>query len=179
MASLGLNELKLIQYNKGNQWSYGDVEELTLVTRNYPLSMQITHFSFNALGRWDHVLCWKSHNASFNTLRTRQNVRQFADDTLKYIFLNENVRIAIEISLKFVSKCPINNIPALVQKMAWRQPGDKPLSEPMTVRLLSHICVTRSQWVAHISVKKWCTVVMVATMAERLITLSNTCICFW
>ena len=25
----------------------------------------------------------------------------------------------------------INNIPALVQTMAWHQPGDKPLSEPM------------------------------------------------
>ena len=30
---------------------------------------------------------------------------------------------------------PINNIPTLVQVMAWRRPGDKPLSEPMTVRL--------------------------------------------
>ena len=31
--------------------------------------------------------------------------------------------------------------------MAWRQPGDKPLSEPMMVRLLTHICVSRPQWV--------------------------------
>ena len=31
--------------------------------------------------------------------------------------------------------------------MAWCQPGDKPLSEPMMVRLPTHICVTRSQWV--------------------------------
>ena len=30
-----------------------------------------------------------------------------------------------------VPKEPINNTPALVQKMAWRRPGDKPLSEPM------------------------------------------------
>ena len=29
---------------------------------------------------------------------------------------------------------PINNIPALVQVMAWRRPGDKPLSEPMKVQ---------------------------------------------
>ena len=42
---------------------------------------------------------------------------------------------------------PINNIPALVQKMAWRRLGDKPLSEPMMVNLLTHICVTRPQWV--------------------------------
>ena len=31
--------------------------------------------------------------------------------------------------------------------MAWRRPGDKPLSEPMMARLLTHICVTRPQWV--------------------------------
>ena len=31
--------------------------------------------------------------------------------------------------------------------MAWRRPGDKPLSEPMIVCLLTHICVTRPQWV--------------------------------
>ena len=36
---------------------------------------------------------------------------------------------------------------ALVQIMAWRRPGDKPLSEPMMVSLLTHICVTRPQWV--------------------------------
>ena len=82
-----------------------------------------------------------------NTLRPRQNGRRFADDTSKRIFLNENVRISIKISLKFVPKGPINNNPALVQIMAWRLSGDKPLSEPMMVNLLTHICVTRPQWV--------------------------------
>ena len=61
--------------------------------------------------------------------------------------MNENARISINISLKFVPKGLINNIPALVQIMAWRRPGDKPLSEPMMVNLLTHICVTRPQWV--------------------------------
>ena len=41
----------------------------------------------------------------------------------------------------------INNIPALVQIMAWRRPGDKPLFEPMVVNLPTHICVTQPQWV--------------------------------
>ena len=82
-----------------------------------------------------------------NSLRPRQNRRRFADDTFKRIFVNENVRIAIKISLKFVPKGPINNNPALVQIMAWRRSGDKPLSEPMMVSLLTHICVTRPQWV--------------------------------
>ena len=31
--------------------------------------------------------------------------------------------------------------------MAWRRPGDKPLSEPMIVKLPTHIWVTRPQWV--------------------------------
>ena len=86
-------------------------------------------------------------DGSFNSLRPRQNGRHFADDIFNCIFLNENVWIPIKISLKFIPKCPINNIPALVQIMAWRRPGDKPLSEPMMVSLQTHICVTRSQWV--------------------------------
>ena len=84
---------------------------------------------------------------SFNTLRPRQNGRHFADDIFNCIFLNENVWIPIRISLKFVPKGQINNIPALVQIIAWRRPGDKPLSEPMMVSLPTHICVTRPQWV--------------------------------
>ena len=65
-----------------------------------------------------------------NTLRPRRNEQHFADDIFKLIFFNENVWISIKISLKFVPKGPINNIPALVQIMAWRRSGDKPLSEP-------------------------------------------------
>ena len=57
-----------------------------------------------------------------------------ADDIFKRIFLNENVRISIQISLKFVPKGSIDNKPALVQVMAWRRIGDKPLSEPMLTR---------------------------------------------
>ena len=66
-----------------------------------------------------------------NTLKPRQNGRHFPDDIFKCILLNGNVWIATKNSLKFVSKGPINNIPALVQIMAWRRPGDKRLSEPM------------------------------------------------
>ena len=54
-----------------------------------------------------------------------------ADDMFKWIFLNENGKIPIKISLKFVPRSPIDNKPALVQIMAWRRPSDKPLSEPM------------------------------------------------
>ena len=81
----------------------------------------------------------------FNTLKPRQNGLHFADDSFKCSFLNENTSVPIDISLKFVPEGRINNIPALVQIMAWRRLADKPLSEPMMVSLLTHICVTRPQ----------------------------------
>ena len=62
-------------------------------------------------------------------------------------FFDEKVIISIKISLKFVPKGTIDNIPALVQMMAWRRSGDKPLSEAMLVSLLTHIYITRPQWV--------------------------------
>ena len=86
-------------------------------------------------------------NSSVNTLRPSQYGRHFPDDILKCSFLNEDVWISLTISLKCVRKVRINNIPSLVQIMAWRRPGDKPLSEPMMISLLTHICVTRPQWV--------------------------------
>ena len=52
-------------------------------------------------------------------------------DSFKYIFMNEKFCIAIKISQKFVPKCPIKNKSALVQVMACRRIGDKPLPEPM------------------------------------------------
>ena len=67
------------------------------------------------------------------------------DDIFNRIFVNENVIISIKFSLQFVPKGPINNIPVLVQIMAWRRPGNKPLSEAVMVSLLKHICVPRSQ----------------------------------
>ena len=57
----------------------------------------------------------------------------FADVIFIYIFLNENIWISITISLKFVPNGPINNIPSLVQKMAWHKTGNKPLFSPMMV----------------------------------------------
>ena len=91
---------------------------------------------------WDVII-----HPHLNTLRPILNGRHFPDDIFIFIFLNENVWISVKISLKFVPKGPINNIPALIQIMAWRRPGDKPLSEAMLVSLLTHICVTRPRWV--------------------------------
>ena len=96
---------------------------------------------------WWIAGCMSNKLSSVDELSPRWNGRHFAEDTLKCIFLNEKVRIFIKISLKFIPKGPINNIPALVQIMAWCRPGGKPLSEPMLIRLLMHMCITRPQWV--------------------------------
>ena len=111
------------------------------------LRFVVMNSSARGNGYWLYVLIPNSHARCFNTLRSRQNGRRFADDTFKRNFLNENVRISIKISLKFVPKGPINNNPALLQIMVWRWSGDKPLSEPMVASLLTHICVTWPQWV--------------------------------
>ena len=60
-----------------------------------------------------------SSERNVNTLRPRQNGRHFPDDIFKWTFLNENISISIKISLNFVPKGSINNIPALVQIIAW------------------------------------------------------------
>ena len=79
------------------------------------------------------------HGTGVNTLRPRQNGCHFADDIFICIFLHEYVWILIKISLKFVPTVWINNIPVLVQIVAWRWPGNKPLSEPMLVKLPTHL----------------------------------------
>ena len=119
------------------------------VTRPQWVKSSIISQHLYSIGTWNpHSWKTRTHLSYIvNTLRPRQNGRYFPDDILKGIFLNENLLISIKISLKFVSKGPINNISALVQIMAWRRSGDKPLSEPVMVRLLMHICVTRPQWV--------------------------------
>ena len=68
--------------------------------------------------------------------------RHFQMDFLewKYMYFDK-------ISLKCDPRGPINYILELVQIMVWNRPDDMPLSEPMVVRLPTHVCITRPQWV--------------------------------
>ena len=70
--------------------------------------------------------------------------------------------ILLKISLKFVHNVRIINIPALVQIMAFRRLGDKPLAEPMMVCSLTHICVTRSQGI------KWPILIILMTSRHKI-----------
>ena len=77
--------------------------------------------------------CW--HLASFilevNSSPPGKNGRHLGRRQIQMHFINENDRILIQISLKFVHMSLIDNKPALVQVMAWCRRGDKPLPEPM------------------------------------------------
>ena len=44
--------------------------------------------------------------------------------------MTEKFCISIEISQDFIPKGPVDNLAALVQVIAWRRTGDKPLPEP-------------------------------------------------
>ena len=76
-----------------------------------------------------------------------KNGHRFADDIFKCIFMTEKLCILIRISVKFVSKCLIDNIPTSVLVMAWRLTRDKSLYEPMMTQFLTHICGTRGRCV--------------------------------
>ena len=105
----------------------------------------------------------------FNTLRLRQNGHHFKDNISKGIFLNENVWISI-----FVLKSSINNSPALDQIVARRQPGNKPLSEPMMVSLLTHMWVTQPQWVQ----RKWTISMTLCKVIPFAVLFDNIYHCF-
>ena len=92
---------------------------------------------------------------NINSSAPGQNGHHYSDDIFKCIFLNDNVRILIKISLNFVANVWINNIPPLVQIMAWHQPGAKTLAEPMMVTLLMHICITLPQCVNTMFAEDW------------------------
>ena len=130
-----------------------------------PLDIWLIMISGGRIMLWEVCRSWASHMPNvwhwddvscdvvlrlINSLRPRQNGRRFADDIFKCIFLNENVWKPIKISLKFVPKGPINNIPALVRIMAWRRPGDKPLSEIndglFTDAYMRHSAACDSRW---------------------------------
>ena len=78
----------------------------------------LTHWGCNrmvATALFQYKDCLSRYRDSYvNTLRPRQNGRQFPDSIFKCIFLNENVWIWLDISLMFVPKVQINHIPALV-----------------------------------------------------------------
>ena len=56
------------------------------------------------------------------------------------------MKMKIQISVKLVPKSPIDNKSALVQVMAWRQTGDKPIPEPMMTHYTDTYMQHRERW---------------------------------
>ena len=75
-----------------------------------------------------------------------------ADDIFKCIFMNENAWISLKISLKFAPEVRINNIPALVQVLAW---CNKPLSEPMLTRFTDAYAALGGDELTHCGQRFW------------------------
>ena len=131
-------------------YSFQKISDINEIAPAKPRKITNSHTSQEICFEFCCCLSW-----IVNTMRLRQNGCHFPDNIFKCNFFNENIWITIQILLKFVLKCPMNNNPALVQIMPWRQPGNKPLSEPMMTRLPMHICVNRlTHWgrVTHICV---------------------------
>ena len=69
--------------------------------------------------------------AAHQLISPGQNGHHFTNDIFECIFLNENIRILIQFSMKFVPKGPIDNKSASVEVLACRFFGTKSLHEPM------------------------------------------------
>ena len=122
----------LFQIKSQSLWEYYHCHWALLSVRSTPLLTCIQRADSEYQQNLQRYSCYHvaiftlrhwQQTTNVNTLRPSQNGRHFPDDIFKCIFLNENVWISIRISLNFVPKRPIDNIPSLVQIMAWRRSG--------------------------------------------------------
>ena len=95
------------------------------------------------LAKWQAFCSGVNLLKQFNTFRLRQNGRHFADDPFKCIFLNETLRILIKMSLNFVPKGPINNIPALVQILAFTDAYMRHSASMSKVVVAAHLVILK------------------------------------
>ena len=116
-----------------------------LVT-SVPMTKHINHLGFilllgHILACGSVILKWSGftqlpNQLTINQLRPDQNGQHFADNIFKWIFLNENYCIFMQILRNFAPKGPIDKCSASGQVMAQHQTGDKPLSEPMKIQFM-------------------------------------------
>ena len=74
------------------------------------------------------------NSQGINSSSPAQNGPHFVDDIFKCIFLNEKFCILIRISRKLLPKGLINDTWTMLQVMAWRRIGDKPLPEQILIQ---------------------------------------------
>ena len=119
---------------------------------------KIKQYMFMQMFTWMQWSGCPSHNMIFqdffNTLRHWDKMDTISQMTFSNAFSWKKMfeyRLKFQWSLFLRVQLTISQ--ALVQIMAWRRPGDKPLSEPMMARLPMHICFTRPQWIKPFTIK--------------------------
>ena len=137
---MGLEELNSITH-----WAWGEMATNRQMTFSnaFPwmeLFVFLSHISLNFVPMGTSLPAWEA-TFMHRWLRYLLHVlthwgpdkmaATLADDIFTCNFFFETVLILIKISLNFVPRCPTENIPELVQIMAWHRIGDKPLSESM------------------------------------------------
>ena len=129
---------KILRHFESQAWVYYLLGNLPDLFTRFNLEKLKREADLSSQRSRKYTSCWTSTH--------------WGQDKMAAIFQTtfSNVWISIKISLEFVLMVPINNIPSLVQLVAWHWSGDKPLSEPMMVSLLTNICVTRPQWVKNL-----------------------------
>ena len=75
-------------------------------------------------------------NININALKPEQNGRHFCRNNFQMRYLRERYFLLIHISLKFVPRCPIDNMSALVQVMACHMLSAKPLPEAVMTQFI-------------------------------------------
>ena len=73
-----------------------------------------------------------------------------ADDIFKWIFLDENHKISIEVSLKFVPMSPFYNRPAFVRYWRGAEKATNHYPNKHWPSSLRHVCGTRGRWVQNL-----------------------------
>ena len=137
-ASIGLNELKpkhkpfrLENPNAISSEPFAAFAHIHICTlkRQTSLDIFLLHWNYYGYSPLTTSIC-------LNSSPLGQNGRHFADESFRWVFMNEKFCILIRISLKVIPKGPIEDNPALAQIMAWRHTGDKPLSEPKLIQFI-------------------------------------------
>ena len=74
--------------------------------------------------------------------------------------------------VKFVPRCPIDNKSTLIQVMAWRQTGYKPLPEPMLTHFTDKYMLHWGRWVKNlklVDIFLWCIYLLPALLRKILV----------
>ena len=81
--------------------------------------------------KWEIWVQWCTAHITVSVLTQwgQNKVADIVQTTFWYVI--SRTKNMIQISLKFVHDCPVNNLPALFQMMAWHHIGARPSPEPV------------------------------------------------